>query len=271
MARSSQAGTCSGSRSRAPGAGGDGSGMIPLRDILPTRRYPIVTVVLIAINVAVYAYQVMLGKSAGAFVASYAMTPFEITHGTDVVGAVGGSPIRHAAGPPIIYLTLITSMFMHGGLLHLGGNMLYLWIFGNNVEDYLGRAKFIAFYFLCGLGAHAAQIAVSRDSTIPTLGASGAIAGVLAAYLVLYPKARVLSLIFLGIFIRVIEIPAFILILFWILLQSLQGFVSLGAGQIAQGGVAWFEHIGGFASGLVLLIILSGGLRGRPRQRVIRL
>jgi membrane associated rhomboid family serine protease len=244
--------------------------VIPLRDMLPTRRFPVVTVVLIAVNVAVFAYQLMLGGRVGAFVASYAMTPFEITHGADIVGRSSGLAVQHAPGPPIIYLTLITSMFMHGGLVHLGGNMLYLWIFGNNVEDYLGRAKFTVFYLLCGLGGHAAQIAVSRDSTVPTLGASGAIAGVLAAYLILYPKARVLSLIFLGIFIRVIEIPAFLLILFWILLQSLQGFASLGAGQMAQGGVAWFEHIGGFAAGLVLLMILSRGLRGR-RPRAIRL
>lgn len=239
--------------------------------MLPTRRFPVVTVVLIAANVAVFAYQLMLGRNAGVFVASYAMIPYEITHGVDIVSSVSGAVIHHAPGPSLIYLTLFTSMFMHGGLFHLGGNMLYLWIFGNNVEDFLGRAKFTLFYLLCGLGAHAAQIAVSRNSTVPTLGASGAIAGVLAAYLLIYPRARVLSLIFLGIFIRIIEIPAFLLILFWILLQSFQGFASLGAGRMAQGGVAWFEHIGGFASGLLLVIILSGGLRGRPRQRVIRL
>lgn len=242
--------------------------MIPLRDILPTRRFPIVTVVLIVTNVAVFIYQLILGRGVGEFFASYAMVPYEISHGVDVVGAGADVGIRHMPGPPLIYLTLFSSMFMHGGFLHIAGNMLYLWIFGNNIEDALGRARFTLFYILCGLAAHAGQIAVARDSLVPTVGASGAISGVLAAYLLLYPRARVLTLIFLGYFIRVIEVPAFFLLAFWILMQSLQGFASLGAGSPAQGGVAWFEHIGGFAAGLVLLKIFMPRAR---RRRAIRL
>ncbi len=237
--------------------------MIPIRDKLPTRRFPVVTGALIAANVAVFLYQLVLGSQVGRFIAAYAMTPFEITHGTDLVGAVQGVGFSHAAGPPVIYMTLFTSMFMHGGLLHVAGNMLYLWIFGNNVEDHLGRAKFVLFYFLAGLAAHAGHIAVGPDSAVPTVGASGAVSGILAAYLLLYPKARVLSLIIFGYFIRIVEIPAFILLLFWIIIQSLQGLASLGAGQVTQGGVAWFAHIGGFAAGLLLLKLMTlGGRKG---------
>lgn len=228
-----------------------------MRDILPTRRFPIVTVVLIAMNVAVFLYQLILGRGVGDFVAAYAMTPYEIAHGVDLVGRVREVGFSHVPGPSVIYLTLFTSMFMHGGFMHVGGNMLYLWIFGNNIEDAIGRLKFVIFYLLSGLAAHAAQIAVGRDSVIPTVGASGAISGVLAAYLVLYPKARVLTLVFLGYFIRVMQLPAFLLLIFWILMQSLQGFASLGAGQVARGGVAWFEHIGGFAAGLILIKLFA--------------
>ena len=237
--------------------------MIPLRDVLPTRRFPAVTVSLIIANAAVFIYQLMLGTELGGFVASYAMTPYEISHGTDLVGRGVDLGFSHTPGPPIIYLTLFTSMFMHGGFLHIAGNMLYLWIFGNNVEDYLGRVKFLLFYLLCGLAAHAAQVAVGRDSLIPTVGASGAISGVLAAYLILYPKAKVVSLLFLGFFIRVVQIPAFFLLIFWILMQSVQGLASLGGGEVAGGGVAWFEHIGGFAAGLILLMLLAPGFRRR--------
>lgn len=237
--------------------------MIPLRDILPVRRFPAVTVVLIAANVLVFLYQLVLGRNGESFVAAYAMIPYEIAHGTDLVGPVRGIGLTHVPGPPLIYLTLLTSMFMHGGFMHAGGNMLYLWIFGNNIEDALGHIKFLLFYLLCGFAAHAAQIAVGSGSVIPTIGASGAISGVLAAYLVLYPRARVLTLVFLGFFIRVVQVPAFVLLLFWILMQSFQGFASLGAEQGARGGVAWFEHIGGFAAGLVLIKIFTSGFRRR--------
>ena len=216
-------------------------------------------------NVAVFIYQLLLGRELGQFVAAYAMTPYEIAHGSDLVGAMPQFGLRHMPGPPLIYITLFTSMFMHGGFFHIGGNMLYLWIFGNNVEDVLGRGRFVMFYMLSGMAAHAAHIATGPSSMVPTVGASGAISGVLAAYLVLFPKARVLALVFLGYFIRVVQVPAFVVLVFWIVVQSLQGLVSLGAGQVALGGVAWFEHIGGFAGGLILLKVL--GPRVRPRVR----
>jgi membrane associated rhomboid family serine protease len=235
--------------------------MIPLRDILPTRRFPAITVAIICINVLVFLYQLILGRGVGDFIAAYAMTPYEIANGTDLVGVVRDLGFSHVPGPPLIYLTLFTSMFMHGGFMHVGGNMLYLWIFGNNIEDALGRFRFILFYLVCGLAAHAAQIAVGRESLIPTIGASGAISGVLGAYLVLYPKARVLTLVFLGYFIRVVQLPAFLLLIFWILMQSFQGFASLGMGQVARGGVAWFEHIGGFAAGLILIKLFAPRIR----------
>jgi len=236
--------------------------MIPIRDILPTQRFPAVTVALIAANSAVFLYELALGQGVGRFVAAYAMTPYEITHGVDLVAVGPGA--GHAPGPPLIYLTLFSSMFMHGGFMHFAGNMLYLWIFGNNVEDALGRRRFTAFYFLCGLAAHAAQIATGKESIVPTLGASGAISGVLAAYLLLFPRARVLTLIFLGYFIRIVELPAFFILAFWIIVQSLQGLASIGAGGASSGGVAWFEHIGGFAAGMILLKIFL------PRYRRLR-
>jgi membrane associated rhomboid family serine protease len=237
--------------------------LIPLKDMLPTRRFPAVTVTLIVANAAVFLYQVLLGREGGQFLAAYAMTPYEITHGSDLVGAVSQHGFQHVAGPSFVQLTLLTSMFMHGGFLHIAGNMLYLWIFGNNVEDALGRGRFIVFYLLSGMAAHAAQIASAPDSVVPTVGASGAIAGVLAGYLVLFPRTRVLTLVFLGYFIRVLQVPAYVLLLFWILLQAFQGFVSLGVGSPAGGGVAWFEHIGGFAAGLILIKVLA------PRSRAM--
>jgi membrane associated rhomboid family serine protease len=230
--------------------------LIPLRDILPTRRFPVVTVLLIAINLAVFLYQLILGREVGSFIAAYAMTPYEIANGVDLVGMDRETGFSHVRGPALIYLTLFTSMFLHGGFMHVGGNMLYLWIFGNNIEDALGRFRFVLFYLLSGLAAHAAHIAIGSGSIVPTVGASGAISGVLAAYLVLYPKARVLTLVFLGYFIRVVQLPAFLLLIFWILMQSFQGFASLGEG-VARGGVAWFEHIGGFAAGLVLIKLFA--------------
>jgi len=238
---------------------------LPLRDMLPTERFPAVTVALIVSNVAVFLYQLLLGDGLNQFIAAYAMTPYEISNGSDLVGALPEFGMRHVQGPPVIYMTLFTSMFMHGGFFHIGGNMLYLWIFGNNVEDVLGRGKFIIFYFLSGMAAHAAHIATGPESVVPTVGASGAISGVLGGYLLLFPKARVLALLFLGYFIRIVHVPAFIVLVFWIVVQSLQGLISIGAGQVARGGVAWFEHIGGFAAGLILIKLLAP--RVRPRVR----
>jgi membrane associated rhomboid family serine protease len=214
--------------------------MIPLRDNVPTRRFPVITLILIALNVVVFLSQVLLGPQAAARHASlYGLIPWEITHG-----------VARVPHPVPLYGTLLTSMFVHGGLLHIAGNMLYLWIFGNNVEDAMGRARFLVFYFLCGVGGALAHWMVNPLSTIPMVGASGAVSGVLGAYLFLHPSARILTLVIFGWFIRVLEIPAGVVLGFWIVVQLVNGWVTFG-GQ--SGGVAWFAHMGGLAAGLVCL------------------
>lgn len=230
---------------------------LPLKDINPTYRKPVITISLIVINVLVFIYQMSLGPRMTALVAAYGATPFEITRMTDLVGVTNlGFKLAHYPGPKPIFLTLVTSMFLHGGIMHLGGNMLYLWIFGNNIEDILGPAKFLLFYFVCGMAAHALHIASDPSSLIPTVGASGAISGLLGAYLIAYPRAQVLTLVFLFIFIRLAVIPAFVIIIFWFFIQLVYGMVSLGGMQ--TGGVAWFAHIGGFIAGIILIYAMAG-------------
>ncbi|HID87697.1 MAG TPA: rhomboid family intramembrane serine protease [Anaerolineae bacterium] len=217
--------------------------MIPLRDVNPTRTFPAVTVLVIAANVLVFLYELILPseQALARFVSSLGVIPYEIVHNVDLP-------------PPSlqpIYLTLFTAMFLHGGPIHIIGNMLYLWIFGNNVEDVMGSLRFMVFYLLCGLGASATQIAVGPNSRIPNIGASGAIAGVLGAYILLFPRARVDTLLILGYVIRIIQLPAILVLGFWFVIQLFSGIVSLGMPQ--AGGVAWFAHIGGFAAGALLV------------------
>lgn len=213
--------------------------MIPLRDDVPTRTFPIVTVILIAANVAIYLYQLFLSESAyTAMVYRWAYIPFEYTG--------GGQVVPDLAVP--YGVTVITSMFLHGGFMHVAGNMLYLWIFGNNIEDYLGKVKFIIFYVISGFAAVATYTIFDPHSQVPLIGASGAIAGVMGAYMVLYPKARVQTLIFLGFFIQAVRIPAKILLVFWFVLQIISGLPGL-MGPSQGGGVAWFAHVGGFVFG----------------------
>ncbi len=220
--------------------------MIPLRDNIPSHRTPVVTVGLIAANILVYVSQLMLPRlEAVQFIHLYGLIPLEISGGYLLV-----------PHPVPLYATVFTSMFVHGGLFHLGGNMLYLWIFGDNVEDRIGRLKFLVFYLLSGLAAAAAQIWTDPVSKIPMVGASGAISGVLGAYLFLFPHARVLTFIPLGFFYRLVEIPAVIVLGFWIIVQVLNGVGTLG---VQVGGVAWFAHIGGFVAGLGMVVLLSGG------------
>lgn len=230
---------------------------IPLKDLNPTRRFAFVTAGLIAVNVVVFIYELALGRGLNAFIAAYGMTPREIVHAADLTGSVGGSPIVHVPGPPLIHLTVVTSMFIHGGFLHIAGNMLYLWIFGNNIEDLLGPVKFLMFYLLCGIAAAAAHVLTNPGSLVPTVGASGAVSGVLGAYLVVHPRARVMTLVFFGIFVRFMLVPAGVLLVFWFVLQLFSGFGSLGAGARAS-GVAWFAHIGGFVAGVVLAKLMAG-------------
>ncbi|HMA76886.1 MAG TPA: rhomboid family intramembrane serine protease [Candidatus Krumholzibacteriaceae bacterium] len=228
---------------------------LPLKDINPTERKPLITISLILINVLVYLYQMSLGLDNASLIAALGATPAEISNMKDIVGPVGYN-IRHYPGPSPIFLTLFTSMFLHGSLIHVGSNMLYLWIFGNNVEDILGPLKFLLFYFLSGLCAHALHIASDPSSVIPTVGASGAIAGIMAGYLMLFPRARIITLMFLFIFIRLTVIPAYVIIGFWFVIQLFSGVGSLGGTQ--TGGVAWFAHIGGFLAGIGLIFAMAG-------------
>lgn len=242
---------------------------IPLKDINPTRRRPVVTYALIATNLLVFLYQLWHGSGGQALISALGATPFEITHMTDLVGSYGPYTL-HLPGPTPILLTLLTSMFLHGGFLHIGFNMLYLWIFGNNIEDVLGPARFILFYFAGGLIAHAMHIASDPGSLTPTIGASGAISAVMGAYLMLYPHARILTLAWIFIFIQMLAVPASMIIVYWFVIQLISGFVSLG-GQIG-GGVAWFAHIGGFLGGVFLILLMAGDKvywlrRGGPWRR----
>jgi len=223
--------------------------MIPLRDDVPSKSFPIVSITLIALNVLVFLYEFSLGPHLESFIRSWGATPmfFSAMLGTEYDFI--GEPIRAQVSP---LLTLFTSMFLHGGWMHLIGNMWYLWIFGDNVEDAMGKFRFIVFYLLTGVVAGVAQILISPHSAIPAVGASGAIAGVLGAYLILYPKARVLTIIPLGWYIQTVRLPALLVLGMWFVIQLFYGLASLpGAGQ--TGGVAFFAHIGGFVAGLVLV------------------
>ncbi|MBI3634662.1 MAG: rhomboid family intramembrane serine protease [Candidatus Rokubacteria bacterium] len=230
--------------------------MIPLKDDVPSRSLPVVTVALIAANVVAYLYQFSLqasGEAAGAraaqeFVVEFGLVPCRLS---GACAAAGEFP--HPA------LTIFTSMFLHGGLFHLAGNMLYLWIFGDNVEDTLGHGRFLIFYVLSGIAAALVQTGMSPASAVPMIGASGAVSGILGAYLLLFPHATVLTLVTFGFFARLIRVPAIVVLGFWIVVQLLNGLVTFGAGAAGGGGVAWFAHIGGFLAGFGLLYLL------RPR------
>jgi len=213
--------------------------VFPLRDNIPTRGFPYLTVAIILANVLVWLFFQEAGNAGDQQYVDYGALPCEITD-----NPCGG---LHQSQPWA--LTLLTSMFMHGGWLHLGGNMLFLWIFGNNIEDAMGRPRFIAFYLLGGVAALAAQVIADPTSTAPTIGASGAIAGVLGGYLVLYPRARVVTLIFIVFFFTILEVPAMLFLLIWLAQQALFVSLELSDPTGGQGGVAYFAHIGGFAFG----------------------
>jgi len=220
--------------------------LLPLRDENPTKRIPAVTIFIIALNCLIFLYQALSPQGLDYYALKMGAIPYEITH---------FESLTHVPRlPPLV--ALFTSMFLHGSLFHLLGNMLYLWIFGNNVEDFLGSFRFILFYLLSGLGASFTHIIFNPNSQVPMIGASGAIAGVLGAYFILYPGARVSTFVFLFVFIRVIPIPAVYVLGFWFLMQLLN--VGLG------GGVAWFAHIGGFLIGIALIKLFSR----RKRRRI---
>jgi membrane associated rhomboid family serine protease len=230
--------------------------MIPYRDDNPTRRFPVITVIIIAANVLVFLYQQTLPEG-GAFI--YGAVPGHILHGHNY-----GLPMKEPA-----WITIFTSMFMHGGWLHLLGNILFLWIFGDNIEDLMGSVRFIFFYLLCGLAAAGLQLAMSTTGKalmIPMVGASGAIAGVLGAYLIKFPQARIRTLLFWCIIIQVVTLPAWVMLGLWLLFQFFSATSSTLVGG-AVGGVAFFAHVGGFIAGMILVNLFSIG-RQKPRPRL---
>src|SRR4051812_4148850 len=247
--------------------------MLPLRDNVPTSRTAYVTYALIAANVLVYFFWQRGGFSLGdpssahyiCQLQDYAAIPKEITHPSgDQVMIATGCPDAPTASP---FVTIFSAMFMHGGLLHLGGNMLFLYIFGNNVEDAMGSVKYLAFYLLGGVAALALQIVFDPSSTVPTLGASGAIAAVLGGYIVLFPRARVITVIFIVFFFTILELPALLVLGFWFLEQALFAAHSIGT---PGGGVAYFAHVGGFVFGLLAVKAFANRKRvQRQSERVM--
>jgi membrane associated rhomboid family serine protease len=266
--------------------------LLPLKDNIPTLRFPVVTVALILINVAMFfGFQHAHWNGHGFAVSErntveYAYIPYRLTHlgkncgdravldngervethtvtlcqGQHVSGITPAGPVDGVVrdvsphNQPSVWLTILTAMFMHGGLLHIGGNMLFLWIFGNNVEDSMGRLKFIVFYLLGGLAATLLQTAVDANTTVPNLGASGAIAAVLGGYALLYPHARVATLIFIIFFVTILELPALVVLGGWFLLQLVDASLASGG---TTGGVAYFAHIGGFVFGLLAIKLFA--------------
>jgi len=224
--------------------------MIPYKDVNPTRTFPFVTVLFIGINLAVFLYELMYPYGMDRLVLNYGAIP------ANVLSLQNNQPIA-----PIT--SIFTSMFMHGNFLHIGGNMLYLWIFGNNIEDRLGHLRFVIFYLLCGVAAVYAHSLSDPSSMMPMIGASGAVSGVLGAYLLLFPRAQVYTLLFLGFFIQVVRLPALIVIGFWAIIQLVSGFASRTA---AGGGIAFFAHVGGFVFGLAMIKIFLIGKRRRPER-----
>ena len=213
--------------------------MIPLRDIIPSRTTPIVTIALIVTNVLVFLFELSLGRGVDDFTMYFGLVPAAFS-----------------------WVAVFTSMFLHGGLFHVAGNMLYLWIFGDNVEDRMGHGRFLVFYLLCGIAAALAQTIAAPDSVVPMVGASGAIAGVMGAYFVLYPKSRIVTLIPLFFFFQIVEVPAIFFLGIWFLMQFLSGVGSIVTA--AQGGVAFWAHVAGFLAGLSGVIVF----RRPERERV---
>jgi membrane associated rhomboid family serine protease len=241
--------------------------MFPYKDDNPTELAPIVTVGIVAANVLVWLFVQGMGAAEPLVrsVCDLGLVPGELLR-----TAKPGSGVELAPGLFCLvdvqphYSTLLTSMFMHGGWLHLIGNMVFLWVFGNNIEDVMGHGRFIVFYLLCGVAAAAAQMLVGPNSIVPMVGASGAISGVLGAYLLLYPRVRVHTLLFLGFYVTTVTLPAYVMLGYWALLQLLGGLVSLSG--VERGGVAFFAHIGGFVAGLILIRFFASedALRRRP-------
>ncbi len=228
--------------------------MLPLSDHNPIRTTPVINYFLIAANVLVFFWELSLGPDLERALFGVAFIPARFWYSPNLM---------------VNLFRILVSMFLHGGWLHLGGNMLYLWIFGDNIEDRLGHVKYLIFYVLCGFLATMVHAFMAAGSRLPSIGASGAIAGVLGAYLILYPRAQVTTLIPIFVFVTVREIPAVIVLGLWFVLQLFTGVAAIGVPEAQNvGGVAYFAHIGGFVAGM-LLIVLMGGFRRRPPPRAV--
>ena len=241
--------------------------MFPYRDDNPTELPAIVTVGIIAANVLAWLFVQGMGSPEPLVrsVCDLGLVPGEILRTAKPGSGVELAPgLFCLVGAPR-YATLITSMFMHGGWLHLIGNMVFLWVFGNNIEDVMGHGRFLVFYLVCGVAAAATQMLMGPNSVVPMVGASGAISGVLGAYLLLYPRVRVHTLLFLGFYVTTVALPAYVMLGYWALLQLMGGLVSLSG--VDRGGTAFFAHVGGFAAGLLLIRLFASedALRRRPQ------
>jgi membrane associated rhomboid family serine protease len=217
--------------------------MFPLRDTEPSYSKPVVTILLIVVNLLIFLFEFSLDPYyRNLFIATYGMIPDEFS-----------------------FRSLLTSMFLHGGWMHVLGNMWFLWIFGDNVEDTLGHAKYLLFYLLCGAAAGLAQVLVDPSSRVPTVGASGAIAGVMGAYMVKFPHSRIHTLIFIFLFITTVDVPAWLMLIYWFVIQFFNGFGTIGYSHVSQGGgVAYMAHVGGFIAGALLVLLMA------PKPRYTR-
>jgi membrane associated rhomboid family serine protease len=218
--------------------------MFPIRDTQPSYSRPIVTVIIILINVAVFLHEITLDEySRNSLIAHYGLVP------------------RH-----FHFSAILTSMFLHGGWMHIIGNMWFLWIFGDNVEDVMGHTKYLVFYLLCGIAAGLSQTLLSVGSRVPMIGASGAIAGVMGAYLIKFPHSRIVTLVFIFFFITTIEVPAVLMLLYWFFIQLVSGVETVGYAHLAQGGTAFFAHVGGFIAGMILVGVMGTRQKYMRRQ-----
>ncbi|HEY4492627.1 MAG TPA: rhomboid family intramembrane serine protease [Acidobacteriota bacterium] len=220
--------------------------MFPLKDTIPSKTFPFVNIGLIVLNILIFIYEFLLGRQAEAFIYEFGLTPVRFYWG-----------LQHDFTDALI--PVFTSMFLHGGWFHVLGNMWFLYIFGDNVEDRCGHFGYFVFYLLCGIGAALSQTVFFPRSTVPMVGASGAIAGVLGGYFLLFPHSRVLTLVPIFVFLQVMEIPAVVFLIFWFVVQFIQGSMT----SSAQGGVAWWAHIGGFIVGMILIFFFR---RREPRR-----
>ncbi len=225
--------------------------MIPIRDTAPTLTKPVVVKAIVALNIVVFLYEVSLGQQVSGFLMTFGLIPARYFY------------LAHTGQAGFLARTypIFTSMFLHGGWLHIIFNMLFLWIFGDNLEDRLGHLRFVVFYLACGAAGAYAQTYLNPASNLPMIGASGAIAGIMGGYLLLFPKARILTLVPIFYFIQVVELPAFLFLGFWFLIQFASGTAGLMGASKVRGGTAWWAHIGGFALGMLLVKVLDRGKR----------